>query len=159
MTERAAHSHEDVDPSDPTGPVASAAVDANAGLDDGIITVAEDLRIVRSDVQWVLEQRGGKTWKSIAFCASKEGLILRLKEHLLKEHLTRLDFYQPKKVQVTDKKTGKLVWKNIVTREALDATDAARAALKCDDMTRFNINPEGWAAIQVLPDYFPKPKG
>ena len=43
-----------------------------------------------------------------------------------------------------------------MTKEALDATDAARAALKCGDVVSFGVAPEAWAVIEALPDYIPK---
>jgi len=70
--------------------------------------------------------------------------------------LTELGHYNVKQVKVPDSKTGRLVYRNIVTKEALDATDAARAALKRGDVVSFGVAPEAWAVIEALPNYFSK---
>ena len=102
-----------------------------------------------------MQTRGAKVWISTAFCATREGLLLRLKDHLLKEHLLKLGHYQVRRVKVPDA-NGRLVDKSTVSREALDATDAARAALKRGDVSGFAIVSEAWAIIETLPDFFPK---
>lgn len=118
---------------------------SNGEVDDGVIAVLTDaLRVVRSDRQWIVQQRERKTWASIAFCATREGLILRIKDWLLKEHLSKLDYYQVRKR------------KPRVSREALEATEAARALLKRGDVASFGVAPEAWAVIEALPDFYPK---
>jgi hypothetical protein len=102
--------------------------------------------------------RGVPVWgkKPLAFCATREGLLLRLKEALLEEHLTKLGFHRPKREEVFDAKRNRLVMRDRVSREALDATEAARAALNRGDVASFGVAPEAWAAIEALPDYFDK---
>ncbi len=107
-------------------------------------------------MQGIVQHRSAKTWSSSSYCATKEGLLLRVKDRLLKQRLTELGHYNVKQVKVPDSKTGRLVYRNIVTKEALDATDAARAALKCGDVVSFGVAPEAWAVIEALPDYIPK---
>jgi len=123
----------------------------------GVIAVLTDaLRVARADDrQWCLEQRNARTWTPIAYCGTKEGLLVRIKDWLLKDHLGR--FYQVNKVKAIDPESGRLKHKVIVSQEALDATDAARAALKRGDMTRFNVDPGAWASVLALPDFYPKP--
>lgn len=156
---RSCHSPEVANPSHHTRQVPSAAV---AGSDEGadaviVAILSDELRVIKIERQWVLQhrQRGAKKWQSLSFCATREGLITSIKERVLEEHLTRLGHDQVKKVQVPDE-NGRLKWKRIVTRESLDATEAARAALKRGDMTAFDISLAAWAIIESLPDYFPK---
>ena len=69
---------------------------------------------------------------------------MRIKEHLLKEHLSKLDYHPVQKR------------KPRVSKEALEATEAARARLKLGDVFSFGVKPEAWSVIEALPDYFPK---
>jgi hypothetical protein len=96
----------------------------------------------------------GKTWTNVAFCATRNGLVLRVKDWLLKDHLNRLGHFQVKQMKLPDAKTGVLKTKSLVSRAALDATDAARAALRRGDIADFGVDPAAWAAIAALPDYF-----
>ena len=75
--------------------------------------------------------------------------------HLGKASLQRTTFETSRllKMKAPDSKTGLLKHKNIVTKEALDATDAARAALKRGDVASFGVDPAAWAIIEALPDY------
>jgi hypothetical protein len=82
--------------------------------------------------------------------------VQAIKDHLLRQRLEKLGCYQVKRVKVPDSKTGILELRNVVTREMLDATDAARAALKRGDVAGFGVKPEAWAVIEALPDYIPK---
>ena len=134
-----------------TGQVPSASLRTNLEADGDVIALSEALRVVRGGRQWTIEQRGPKTWFGIAFCATKEALILRLKEHLLKEHLLKLDHYYVKEMKAAD---GKL--RRAVSREALEATEAARALLKRGDVSSFGVASEAWAVIEALPDFYPK---
>ena len=91
-----------------------AAVAVNGEADGDIIAALTDgLRIVRSERQWIVQQREPKRWANVAFCATKEGLLLRIKEHLLKDHLNKLDYHQVRKRQEKPR----------VSREALEATE------------------------------------
>jgi len=128
----------------------SAAVGASEKAEGEVIALlTAGLRVVRLDRQWCLQSLKGKTWVNVAFCATKEGLLLRIKEHLLKEHLNKLDCYQMQKRPKTDKRPR-------VSKEALEATEAARALLRRGDVSSFGVAPEAWAVIEALPDYFPK---
>ena len=55
----------------------------------GVVARLNDrLRVIdgQCGLQWILQGRKSPTrWESIAFCATKEGLLLRIKEHL--QHL------------------------------------------------------------------------
>ena len=129
-------------------PVPFAAVAVNGEADGDVIALLTDgLRVVRSDRQWIVQQRGPKTWASFAYCATREGLLLRIKEHLLKEHLNKLDCYQMQKRPKTDKRPR-------VSREALEATEAARARLKRGVVFSFGVAPEAWAVIESSPPIF-----
>ena len=149
MTEnRASYSGESLDPCCHTRQGPSAAVAVNGEADGDVIAVLTDgLRVVRSDRQWIVQQRGPKAWSGFAYCATKEGLLLRIKEHLLKEHLNKLDCYQMQKRAKTDKRPR-------VSKEALAATEAARARLRSGDVASFGIDPAAWAIVEALPDYF-----
>ena len=151
MTEnRSQYTGQSPDPCCHTRQGPSAAVAVNGEADGDVIAVLTDgLRVVRSDRQWIVQQRGPKAWSGFAYCATKEGLLLRIKEHLLKEHLNKLDCYQAQKRAKTDKRPR-------VSREALEATEAARALLKRGLVSSFGVAPEAWAVIEALPDYFPK---
>jgi len=96
--------------------------------------------------------RGPKTWRDTSFCATKAGLVQAIKGHLLRLRLEALGAYQMKRVR-PDAKTPGVKSRNIVTREMLDATDAARAALKRNDLAEFGVLPASWAAIEALPDF------
>ena len=151
MTEnRSPYTGQSPDPCCHTRQGPSAAVAVNGEADGDVIALLTDgLRVVRSDRQWIVQQRGPKAWSGFAYCATKEGLLLRIKEHLLKEHLNKLDCYQMQKRAKTDKRPR-------VSREALEATEAARALLKRGLVSSFGVAPEAWAVIEALPDYFPK---
>ena len=146
-----------LDPHQPIAEAPFAPVDASPEAEDGVIAIlTPDLRVIRGERYWIMQQRMGKTWhQRQSFCATKEGLILAIKDWLLKEHLSKLGYYNIRQVQATNAK-GKLVYKNIVSREALAATDTARAALKRNDMAGFGVSLEAWAVIQALPDFYPK---
>ena len=50
-----------------------------------VARLSERLRVVQGQcgLQWLLQVRKSPTrWESIAFCATKAGLILRIREHL-----------------------------------------------------------------------------
>ena len=150
LENRSSHSREDPDPMQPMTEPLFAAVAVNGEADGDVIALLTDgLRVVRSDRQWIVQQRGPKAWSGFAYCATKEGLLLRIKEHLLKEHLNKLDCYQAQKRAETDKRPR-------VSKEALEATEAARALLKRGLVSSFGVAPEAWAVIEALPDYFPK---
>lgn len=40
------------------------------------------LRVVQNGLQWILQAKRGAEWKNFAYCATKEGLLLRIKGHL-----------------------------------------------------------------------------
>jgi hypothetical protein len=85
-----------------------------------VARLTDRLRVVHGqcNLQWLLQARKSPTrWETIAFCATKEGLILRIKEHL---QARDSDMILPLK----------------------------EIAKRCD--------PEAWAAIEALPEYFPK---
>jgi hypothetical protein len=86
----------------------------------GVVVVLNPaLRIIRSrcDLQWILQRKNRPTrWSSIAFCGTKQGLLMRIKEHL----------------QGPDKISPLAV---LLQRDC--------------DLT-------AWAAIEALPDYYPK---
>jgi hypothetical protein len=112
-------------------------------------------------LQWVVQRQDGSRggvpiWgkNPLAFCATREGLLLRLKEVLLEEHLTKLGFYRPKREEVFDTKRNRLVVRDQVSQEALEETEAARDRLKRGDVAAFGVDPAAWAAIEALPDYF-----
>jgi hypothetical protein len=63
-----------------------------------------------------------------------------------------------KRVKAFDAESGRIKDRNVVSKEALDATEAARALLSCGDVASFGIAPGAWAAIAALPDFFPKAK-
>ena len=154
----ASYGGESPDPSDHTGQVPSGAVGANGEVDNDVVAVlADGLRVIRGDRQWILQTRGAKTWINMAFCATREGLLLRLKDHLLREHLLKIGHYQVRRVKAPDAK-DRLIDKSTVSREALDATDAARAALRRGDVSGFAIAPEAWGVIEALPASFPRHK-
>jgi len=132
-------------------------VEAAGAPGEAVIALLTDgLRVVRADRQWIIQQRSAKTWSSFAYCATKEGLLLRLRDHLLKGYLSRLDSYTSKEEKTLDPKRGVLKSKRTVSREMLDVTSVTRAALKRGDVARFGIEPKAWAVIEALPDYFPK---
>ena len=79
-----------------------------------------------------------------------------LKDYLLKQRLEKLGAYQMKRVRPDAKTAGIVKSRNIVTREMLAQTDAARAALKRNDLTEFGVRPDAWARIEALPNHFPK---
>jgi hypothetical protein len=51
-----------------------------------VANLTDKLRVIqgRCGLQWILQSSYGSKgkWKSLAFCGAKEGLLLRLKEHL-----------------------------------------------------------------------------
>jgi hypothetical protein len=53
---------------------------------EAVVAVLTDrLRVIqgRCNLQWIMQARTGKTtWKSLAYCGTKTGLLQRLKEHL-----------------------------------------------------------------------------
>jgi hypothetical protein len=53
--------------------------DAYAGV---VCVLNPKLRIIRNSLQWVLQAKRGAEWKNFAYCATKEGLLLRIKGHL-----------------------------------------------------------------------------
>lgn len=63
------------------------------------------------------KRNGAPIWSSFAYCATKEGLLLRIKWHLQRDEILPLE--------------------TLVSR---------------------NCDPEAWAAIEALPDYYPKGK-
>ena len=84
-----------------------------------LATLKGKLRVIhsRDANQWILQSRKSPTrWESFAYCGTKEGLLLRIKEHL----------------QGRDE---------ILPLETLASRD-------CD--------PVAWAAIEALPEYYPK---
>jgi hypothetical protein len=92
----------------------------------------------------------------LGFCATKEGLVLRIKEFLLERHLVQLDLFQTKKVPVRDK-SGRLVWRSTVSRKALDEPERARGVLRrgdVADMESFGVDAAAWVTVAKLPDYF-----
>jgi hypothetical protein len=84
-------------------------------------------------------------------------LLQKLREMLLEDYLSERDAYFPQKAQVLDAKKGRTVKRDRVTREMLDLTAKARAAMKAGDLTRFGVDVAAWATIEALPDHFPKP--
>ncbi len=107
MTEnRSPYSHRSADPYDPPSTDSPSAIVEAAGKvgDDVIAILTDGLRVVRSDRQWIVQQRNAKTWSSFAYCATKEGLLVRIKDHLLKEHLIKLGHHQVKQVKALDEK-------------------------------------------------------
>jgi hypothetical protein len=115
--------------------VGSREIEARREPFEGIV-LGGDLRVVPGDGQWLVQARRSATWGAIAYCATKEGLVLRLREHLLKEHLDKLGMYL------------------VPTRAALAETEAARARLAAGDVAGFGIDPAAWAVIESLPDHF-----
>ena len=79
---------------------------------------------------------------------------MRIRDHLLKEHLSKLGHYNVRRVKAFDAKRGRVIEKEVVSREALAATDTARAALKRGDVGYFGVSPKAWAIIEALPGYF-----
>jgi hypothetical protein len=86
----------------------------------GVVAVLNpSLRVIRGScgLQWIVQRRKNPVrWLSLAYCGTKQGLLLRIKEHLQgRDEILPLE--------------------TLVTR--------------C-------CNPEAWAAIEALPDFFPK---
>ena len=76
---------EDLDPSGPSTDPPFVAVAVNGTVDDGVVAIITDgLRVVRGTREWILEYREPKKWKAFAYCATKEGLLVRIRDHLLK---------------------------------------------------------------------------
>lgn len=69
----------------PTKLSASARSEESDDYKDAVARLNPALRVIRSrcDLQWILQKKNRPTrWSSIAYCGSKEGLLLRIKEHL-----------------------------------------------------------------------------
>jgi hypothetical protein len=115
-------------------------------------------------MQWVIQRQDGVSregaplWgkKPLAFCATREGLLLHLRKLLLEEHLTALGFHRPKQEKVFDAKRNRLVVRARVSREALAETEAARARLRAGDVSAFGVSIQAWATIEALPDVIGK---
>ena len=50
--------------------------------EDVVAVLNPTLRVTRADVQWILKTRAAAAWRNIAFCGTKEGLLLGIKTHL-----------------------------------------------------------------------------
>ena len=140
------------EPPDHTADTPSGAVRSS---DEPEIAINGDIRVVEGARYWILQTRSGKTWRDDSFCATKEGLLQALKDHLLRLRLEALGAYQPQRVKVPNK-NGVLVSRRVVDRGMLTATDAARAQLAAGDISDFGVDPDAWTALMALPDYFPK---
>jgi len=130
---------------------------------DIVAVLNPKLRVIRGscNLQWIIQRqnkivKGEPIWSSLSFCGSKEGVLCSLREILFEEHLTALGCYSVRREKIHDAKLGRAVEKKVVTREALDATEAARRALDIGDVASFGVDPQAWAIIEALPDYFPK---
>jgi hypothetical protein len=151
---RASYSGVSPDPSNLSTDSGFGAVQASEKAEGEVICLlTAELRVVRLDRQWCMQSLKGKTWTNVAFCATRDGLVLRVKDWLLKDRLSRLGDFQVKQMKLPDK-TGVLKTKSVVTREMLAATDAARAALRRGDVASFGVDQTAWDAIAALPDYF-----
>ncbi len=110
-----------------------------------IAMLAAKLRVVRgSGSQWILQIRGPRIWRNIAFCGTRAGLIQSIKDHLLKEHLEKLGLYQepPKHL----------------LRKACDAAVGARDLLARGEFAAFEADARAMAIIEALPAHFrPEP--
>jgi hypothetical protein len=108
-----------------------------------VVQLNSDWRVIRDNggIQWILQQQQrSKSWRNCSYCGTRAGLIQSIKDHLLEEHLLRLDYYRREQA----------------SREAFDEAVTARELLKGGLVSRFGITPEAWAVIEALPDYFPK---
>ncbi len=120
----------------PSAPASNREVDDNY---KAIVAVLSNkLRVIRGacGLQWIVQKRDAKTWNSLAYCGSRDGLFRSLKDHLLKEHLLK-DYRKP-------------------SRAALDATSTARGLLNRGHVSSFGVDPGAWAIIEALPLTFPK---
>ena len=99
------------------------------------------LRVIRGNcgLQWIAQTRGPKTWRCFSFCATREGLLVRISDHLLKAHLSRLGYYE-----ATDRR---------LLKKAAAATETARAQLRRGNVSGFGVDPGAWAVIMVLPEH------
>jgi hypothetical protein len=103
-------------------------------------------------------RNGLPRWTSFAYCATREGLLLQLKTHLVEDRLTELGCYKPRQEKAFSTKHGRVVIKSRVTSEMLAVTTETRARMAANDLAYFNVDMSAWAIVQALPEYFPKPK-
>ena len=143
------------------GPRPSSVREKDDDYRDVIATLKPKLRVIRGSCgwQWVIQQqdaqlKGVPIWTGFAFCAAREGLLVRLRGHLLEEHLTELGYFKPKREKVSSARHGRAIVRDRVSREALEETEAARARLKCNDVASFGVDLAAWAIIEAMPEYF-----
>lgn len=89
-----------------------------------VAQLTDRLRVIEGqcNLQWLLQVRKSPTrWESIAFCGTKQGLLLRIRDHLQ-------DSYHRKECKL----------------------------LSLERLVLLHCEPAGWAAIEALPDYYPK---
>ena len=172
MTEnRSSYSPESPDPPDRTAdpgftagnrsPQPSSVREKDDDYRDVVAMLKPKLRVIRGSCgwQWVIQQqdaqlKGVPIWTGFAFCAAREGLLVRLRGHLLEEHLTELGYFKPKREKVSSARHGRQIVRDGVSKGALEETEATRARLKRGDVADFGVDPAAWAAIEALPDYF-----